>query len=227
MNNPVPTTTTQPRLTIVEWGILPFGDVHSDGIGNVAALNDIPAGTRRRLGQFERAVVRAVLGASQADQPAHVTLGSRYGNLQSTAAILDALAHDTPPSPTQFSYSVLNAACGIANQVRKDRTSHTAVAAGALTVHGALTDAWLRAGDEPQRQNIVVLADAPLPEIYQPLDDGWQGGICIGLNVRRAPHGDTPAPCSLGRSGYAALAQRLQAGDLTLGLSGGQWTISA
>lgn len=221
-------TPSPPSLTIVSWGALHLADGVPVEEGCVGAPTDIPAGVRRRLGAFEKAVVQIVTGLAEPDEATHVTLGSRYGNLASTAAILDSLAQGEPPSPTQFSHSVLNAGCGVANQVRRDRTSHTAISAGRATLHGALTEAWLHMAETPTLAHIVVLADMPFPDVYAPLKPRWDAGLAFGMRVVAAPA--PPAVASdyngLGRDGYALCLDRLREGGARLALNGADWVMT-
>lgn len=210
-------------LTVVEWGAIDLANVDAPVEGAIAEARSIPAGLRRRLGVFERAIVQAVLGLAQPDHAAKVTLGSRYGNMTSAARILEALAMGQPPSPTLFSHSVLNAGCGVANQVRKDRSSHTAVAAGPRTLHGTLTEAWLQTEGEDAAAHIVTLVDAPFPELYETLQTGWRADVCIGLRVQRCSPGPASQSTSLGTDGFLALLTALRSGHHQLTLTDSDW----
>lgn len=222
---------TAPDLKIADWCAVCWPE-QADGSlteeGRVASAGALPAGIRRRLGEFERSIVRCVLGLVAADERSRVTLGSRFGNLGSAAMILESLAAYSPPSPTLFSHSVLNAGCGVANQIRKDRSSHTAVSAGPRTLHGAMTEAWLQTADQVCGMvDILVLIDAPLPVSYVALEADWQFGTCIGMRVERAPSGSPSGPASgLGERGFGSLLTALRAGKRDLALTGRDWTIA-
>lgn len=215
-----------PCLTVARWGAIDLShNNEAPHEGATAEARDIPAGVRRRLGPFERAVVQAVLGLTNPNETAKVVLGSRYGNLASAASILNALAGGESPSPTLFSHSVLNAGCGVANQVRKDRSSHTAVAAGAHTLHGTLTEAWLHSAENEDEDaaHIVVLADAPFPPTYEALKTPWLANICIGLRVERCDKHVSVTSTSLGTQGYRTLLTALRSGQQTLVSEMGLW----
>lgn len=217
-----------PGLFVQDWGAVcwpaePGAAATTEG--GVAGPKDIPAGLRRRLGHFERAIVQAVIGLGSPGAPVRVTLGSRFGNLDSASSILRSIDQGEPPSPTLFSHSVLNAGCGVANQVRGDRSSHTAVSAGVRTAHGALTEAWLQMGEATaDTEHVVVLVDAPFPDCYQPLDTGWRAGMCIGLRVAQAAPCDGGQP--LGCEGYAELLSGLRQGARHLGSSRRGWELA-
>ena len=181
------------------------------------------------MGAFERSIVQCILGLVAADEPAMVTLGSRYGNLGSASAILETLTTDAPPSPTQFSHSVLNAGCGVANQIRKDRTPHTAVSAGSQTLHSAMTQAWLQAAEAGSGAvQIVVLIDTPHPERYAGLSGDWDTGTCVGIRIEKSssPDIDLPSAVALGTQGYVSLLTGLRDGKRDLFLPGHEWAIA-
>lgn len=216
-----------PRLMTEDWAAIVWGaapDEPATVLGSAAAESAIPAGVRRRMSPFERALARCVLGLCRDDEAIEVTLGSRFGNLATATAMLTDIARGDMVSPMAFSVSVHNAVCGVLNQVRKDRTPHTAVAAGHSTVDAALTELYLRSGgDVREAAQVVVIGDAPLPPPLDRLENGTGGGAFVATRLRRADGGTAGPRERPGALQATDMVAGLQAGASCFEMRGGGW----
>lgn len=220
-----------PALRVVEWAALVWRlDVGAEPqmLGSALAEADIPAAFRRRMASYERAVARCVLGACGGAGNAEITLGSRYGNLSTAVSLLTSIAKGEPMSPMGFSMSVHNAACGLLDQLRKDRSPHTAVAAGVATPAAALTEVFLRTGDsEPGTSHVVVIGDTPMPLAYRAFDDEPGAAIAVAMRVKRANALAETAvevdTIGTGRKALARIIHGLTAGARRFEMSGASW----
>ncbi len=220
-----------PAMKVMDWCALEW----RDGAGSAEAVEtnmvvekSIPAGSRRRLGAFERSVVRCVLGLARDGDACSLTLGSRYGNLTSAETILRSVGIAEAPSPTLFSHSVLNAGCGVTNQIRKDRSPHSAISAGLMTAHCTLTDSWLQMSTDTdlKRTHLVVLIDTPATGSYRELMSKWEANVCIGLRLEMADaKNESPVCHSLGCEGYLSLLSSLKSGLSEMVLRNSHWSM--
>ena len=120
--------------------------------------------------------------------PAYDTLGSlrdipmvfsaRYGEVSRSVELLTALSAGEELSPTTFGLSVHNAVPGLFSMARKETANSISLAAGddsaefgVIEACGLLTDC--------AEQVLLVVADCPLPAIYEKFEDaasaafGW------------------------------------------------------
>lgn len=191
-----------------------YGDVKSDGI--------IPAGFRRRMGRLERLAVRCILSILQSGTTAEIIFCSRYGNLETLDSLLRSIGAGEPVSPMAFSGSVHNAAPGIVGQIRKERISHTALAAGEDTLPAGLMEAYARLAADGCADVIVAYADLPLAGAYGDLDReaGPEVGLAMRLVLEEADS-EAGAKVLRGRAGALALIEQLGLGTSKLAVGGG------
>ena len=183
--------TDRPAIVIERWAAA-FIDPASEALhcsGDCAKEAEIPAGRRRRMGAMERLMARCALGVLREEPAAEIILCSRYGNVAALESLLRSIAAEEPLSPMAFSLSVHNATAGLLEQIRGDRTGHTALAAGRDTVAAGLSEAYASLATAPDRPVALVFGDWPLPDIYAPFKELECGGTAMAWLMRpRTPH---------------------------------------
>lgn len=109
----------------------------------------LDARTRGRASQLSRLVAELFeklrAKAPHVDCPSskiHLALGSAYGEVQTTLALLDQLADEALLSPAKFQASVHNTALGLLTIELENRAYASALAAGPETAALTLFDAW-------------------------------------------------------------------------------------
>ena len=178
--------TDRPAIVIERWAAA-FVDETNKALhcsGDCAEEAEIPAGRRRRMGPMERLMARCVLGVLSEEPAAEIILCSRYGNVEALEALLRSISAKEPLSPMTFSLSVHNAAAGLVEQIRGDRTGHTALAAGRDTLTAGLIEAYACLATAPDRPVALVFGDWPLPEIYAPFKELECGGTAMAWLMR-------------------------------------------
>ncbi|WP_258398477.1 beta-ketoacyl synthase chain length factor [Herbaspirillum rubrisubalbicans] len=150
-----------------------------------------------------------------------MVFASRHGECARSVELQMALAEAAPMSPTAFSLSVHNANAGLFSIARGSQANTIAVAAGQSTVEQAVIEACGLLADGA-RQVLLVVADAPLPEIFADYADereepcGWSWLMraadqhaalpTLSLQWRPAePLASTPAAASTDTGGAAAV----------------------
>jgi len=95
---------------------------------------------------------------------------SRYGELQHTVQVLDAIIFAEPVSPMDFSYSVYNTGQGLFSILNEDERPATAISSREFIIEEAMVkaSAQLFAGDESV---LIVYHEDQLHEIYEELVD--------------------------------------------------------
>lgn len=130
-------------------------------------LQQLPAGTRRRLSPYAKLLVRAVYQLVDAQPQAKsipVVLATQHGDLHRTIRLLHDLAAEQPLSPTQFSLSVNNAALGQLSILLDNTAAMTTVAAGDDSFAMGWLEAFLQLQSAPEV--LFIYADEPPPEPY-------------------------------------------------------------
>jgi len=179
------------NLEVGRWAAVVVRDRDSGGepLGSVAGEDSIPAALRRRMGRLERLAVRCTLGTLQDDTPTdELVFGSRYGNLETLLSLLKSLSLCEPMSPMGFSGSVHNAVPGLVGQIRKERLSHAAIAAGPDTFAAALLECCARLTTGECRSVTLTFADLGLPDAYQGFREpgGEETGVALALRLETA-----------------------------------------
>jgi len=115
---------------------------------------------------------------SAVDDDIPLVFASRHGECARSVELLQELVAGSALSPTSFSLSVHNANVGLFSIARGMRGNGIAIAAGASTVEHAMIEACGLLADGA-RQVLVVMADGPLPAIFDGFRDcddqpfGW------------------------------------------------------
>jgi hypothetical protein len=177
-------------------------------LGRIAPVDAVPKGLRRKLSSFDLGVARCVIGLTDPARLTEIVFASRFGAMEVTMNLLDALGARELLSPAKFSASVHNAAVGYATQMTGNRRAHTAIAAGLDTLAAGLTESWtrLRAGEE---RVMLIYADEPLPDIYAGHDEaGGAPAVWLGF-ILTNPSGVDAGGIEVapGRAGAALLAR--------------------
>lgn len=136
------------------------------------ALNDIPAMQRRRLSSLAKIALHTARAALQGSQVDYIVWSSCYGDEKTTASIIQDIAHGEMPSPTQFSTSVHNAISGLYSILFKDETPATSLSSVLYqSWQDAILEAYSYLKQHQLQRALIVYYDAPLPDIYQVMDE--------------------------------------------------------
>ena len=121
---------------------------------------------RRRATPLGQKIAISALGCGHAVRDARYVLASRHGEFSRLLGILDALAQDELPSPTDFSMSVHHAMAGLLSIHAGNTAGHTALAAGADTFGMALLEAASCIAEQPDEPVLLLYGDEPLSGAY-------------------------------------------------------------
>ncbi|MEJ0058675.1 MAG: beta-ketoacyl synthase chain length factor [Terricaulis sp.] len=190
--------------------VLAEGD-QIEELGAVVDASEIPAALRRRMPSFAKTFVRCGLALLREAPGSDLVLSSQHGDLGSTVELLADLAHDALLSPATFSISVHNAPAGLLGQCLGLSASHTAIAANTSSFPAGLTEAYARLATGEAASVVLVHAEAPMPPIYRPFDDGGPG-VHLALRLGLAPSADGAIEAQSGRTGAASIGRALAAG---------------
>jgi len=163
--------------TVSEWQEWASGTRTIERTGE-PALQQMPPMLRRHAGRLGRL----------ACSPAYDTLGdlrdvplvfsARYGEVSRSVELLTALSAGDELSPTTFGLSVHNAVPGLFSMARKETANSISLAAGDDSAECGVIEACGLLADGAA-QVLLVVADCPLPQIYQRYADteptafGW------------------------------------------------------
>ena len=134
-------------------------------------MSFMPPRKFRRLSRLSKmalyAAHHASMGGGQASIGAPIFC-SRYGELQHTVQVLDAIIFEEPVSPMDFSYSVYNTGQGLFSILNKDKRPATVISSRGPIIEEAMVKAaaQLFAGDESV---LIVYHEDQLPEVYEEL----------------------------------------------------------
>ena len=195
------------ELFVTAFAAASFEDGETRTIGQPADAAAIPPVVRRRLRDTALLAVRCGLAAQQATtKPVEVVFCSRHGDLQRTRRLLSGLAEGQAPSPLEFSLSVHNGLAGMLDLARRERTGHTAIAAGPDSLAMALLEAAARLSVDRSRAALLLYVEKPIPHELQGQTDPGLGGTVVAALLeppcatgspvavlRRAIAIDTPA----------------------------------
>ncbi|MBI2769152.1 MAG: beta-ketoacyl synthase chain length factor [Burkholderiales bacterium] len=177
-----------PSLTSpLEWAqwaaqpCLPQGDAQ-------AAVSEMPAMLRRRLGPLGRLASQAAYTCQQSTTGTPVIFASRYGDAERSLKLLRDFAVGETVSPTDFALSVHNAVGALYSIARHDGSNFSSVAAGPATAAAALVEASALLEDGA-REVLVVCYDAPLPGAYGAFADEPQAPYAWAWRVVRPSAG--------------------------------------
>jgi hypothetical protein len=208
------------KLEVGRWAALVIreGDSLGETFGAPAKEEEIPPAIRRRMGRLERLAARCTLGVLQDDVPTdELVFASRYGNPETLLTLLRGLSTRELLSPMGFSGSVHNAVPGLAGQIRKERLSHTAVAAGPDSFLAGLVECWTRLATGECRDVTFTFADLRLPDAYRPFEQEEETtGLVLALRLRAAAARSEGMNLGKGRAGAFAILEGLKRGTRQL-----------
>lgn len=209
-------------MGVRQWAAVrvPVSGGAEEGFGQVAGEEAIPSAMRRRMGRLERLAIRCTLGVLQGETTDELIFSSRYGNTESLISLLRGIAEGQLMSPMGFSGSVHNAVPGLVGQIRRERLSHTAIAAGRNSLAAALIEGFARLTSDECGSVTVTFADLPLPSHFHEFDDEASPGIALAMRLGLAPVGEAGGAVRIGQGRQAALAllERLNVGPIDLAL---------
>ena len=218
------------NLRVGRWGAIvvePNSSAAQD-FGSAAREDFIPAALRRRMGRLERLAVRCTLGVlDDSGATDELVFCSRHGNVETLAALLRSIAAREPVSPMSFSGSVHNAVPGLVGQIRKERLSHTAIAAGRETFNAGLIECYARLATEECHDVTLTFADVRLPEPFAVFEDEPVPGVVIALRLGLGSDDSGAVAVAPGRAGVLELLDRLTAGADRIALGPLEWSGSA
>jgi hypothetical protein len=195
-------------------------DGAQEDFGQTLPEDAIPPAIRRRMGRLERLAVRCTMGVLQDETTDELIFCSRYGNVEALSVLLRGIAENQLTSPMMFSGSVHNAAPGLVGQIRKERLSHTAIAAGRHTLAAALIESCAHLETEGCASVTVTLTDLPLPDHFQAFEDEVLPGLALAMRLEPASDADPMIGIEPGRGGALALLERLKEGPVSLATRG-------
>lgn len=206
------------RLGVARWAAILAQDAKPQDMGEVAALAELPAMLRRRCPPFTRDALRCGLRLLQGAPLSDLVFCSWNGDLVATVQLLEDIQQRNLLSPAQFSLSVHNASAGLLGQALGRISNHTAIAAGELSLHAGLTEAYTRLTDAEAQSVVVVFADVSIPPPYTRFDPGGPD-VHLAMLIDSDGAGHTPHRVAPGRDGGAALVMALQNGARALEFS--------
>jgi hypothetical protein len=212
------------NLKVRQWAAIRLSGEGANMLGQAPGEDAIPSAIRRRMGQFERLAVRCTLGVLDGPPADELIFCSHHGNVEMLSTMLLGLAEDQLISPMGFSGSVHNAAPGLTGQIRKERLSHTAIAAGRHSLAAGLVEAYARLASEECRNVALTFADMRLPPPYEKFDDEQAPSLALALRLELGEDGDQAGfALSDGRGGAFALLDALMAGPVSLAVTEALW----
>lgn len=184
----------------------------------------IPAAIRRRMGRVERLAVRCTLGVLGGDAPTdELIFCSRYGNLETLSSLARGIAAREPLSPMAFSGSVHNAAPGLVGQIRNERLSHTALAAGRQTFRAGLVESYARLATDESHDVTLIFADTLLPDVYRNFEEENQPGIAMALRLTLGAESGSAIGVKPGREGVLDVLAALNNGTSRIAMNESLW----
>jgi hypothetical protein len=175
-------------------------------------LAQMPAMLRRHAGRLGRMVCDVAYRVLDGTPDVPMVLCSRYGEVGRSVDLLSALAAGTELSPTSFGLSVHNAVGGLFSMARHDTANCIALAGGDESAeYGFIETCGLLADQLPSV--LLVVADCPLPAVYEPYADVSPVAFAWGCLVQPPRDGamsltwsDAPATEPHGMQAPAALS---------------------
>lgn len=147
----------------LRWAGLP---AFIDAGGPLNKCGQLPMMTARRLNSGSRAAVDCGLALVRRQQVDAMVFTSRHGELERNLRILQTLAQEQSPSPTDFAMSVHNAAAGSLTIAAAMPLVVTSLAAGIDSFQQGLVEAAALQG-AGYRQVLLVDFDGAVPAFYQ------------------------------------------------------------
>lgn len=146
--------------------------------GGEPALQQMQPLLRRHAGRLGRFACSVAYDALRDLREVPVVFSSRYGEVSRSVELLSALAAGDELSPSTFGLSVHNAIPGLFSMARKETANSISLAACDDAAEFGLIEACSLL-DDGAEQVLLVVADVPLPAIYESFADtsaeafGW------------------------------------------------------
>jgi hypothetical protein len=205
-------------LAVFDWGGVVIDGAGAESVrGRAAGPDAVPVGLRRRMPKFSLAAVRCGVGV--ATPGCELVFASRYGDVTTALVLSQAIVGSDHLSPSAFSACVHNAAPGLTAQVIGEKSSHTAIAAGEVSLAAGLLEAWLRLSVGEASQVVVLFAEQPMPGAYAGFDhepDAHFVALALRLGLGA---GGAAAEVGPGRTGALTLLGALEAGATAVAVS--------
>lgn len=214
------------NLQVGQWAaILVGGNADAQEVlGTPSGEDAIPPAIRRRMGRLERLAVRCTLGVLRTEGGTdELIFCSRYGNVEALCSLLGSIAAREPMSPMVFSGSVHNAVPGLVGQIRKERLSHTALAAGRQTFIAGLMESYALLAADACRDVTLTFTDLALPDVYHDFEDEDRPGIAMALRLALAVKSGAATTAKPGRAGVFSFLDGLKAGAMQIALDESSW----
>ncbi|MEL1264370.1 beta-ketoacyl synthase chain length factor [Pseudoxanthomonas putridarboris] len=155
------------------WARAPWRPVGED----MPALPEVPPMQRRRIERLGRMAIQTAWWCQQAQADSvPLVFASRHGDVARSMELLDALANGQPLSPTTFGLSVHNAIAALYSIIRGQHGNYLAIAGGKATAETACVEAAGLLADGAG-EVLLVVYDAPLPEVYRNFADEPDAGF--------------------------------------------------
>jgi hypothetical protein len=183
-------------IPVARWSSWPAAAAAAPDIGFIEPM------VRRRLSTLSRIALKVAHDCVGSADEVRVVFASRHGELRRTTDILRAISAGEPVSPTAFSLSVLNAMTGIFGIARADRSSASAISAGAETLGYGLLEAHAHYATQPASPVLLIYADEPADPAYGSIEDEVQGGALAVL--LDSAHAAGQLTCTVMHTGEAA-----------------------
>ena len=160
-----------------EWREWALGQRAIEKLGE-PALQQMPAMLRRHAGRLGRLACSPAYDSLGELRDVPMVFSARYGEVSRSVELLTALSAAEELSPTTFGLSVHNAVPGLFSMARKETANSISLAAGEDSAEAGVIEACGLL-DDGAEQVLLVVADCPLPGIYenfadtQPVAFGW------------------------------------------------------
>lgn len=135
-----------------------------------AAVKEMPAMLRRRLGPLGRMAAQVAYDCQQSSIGMPVIFASRYGDSHRSLDLLADYSRKEFVSPADFALSVHNAIGAIFSIARQDTAHYSSVAGGQASAAAGLVEA-VALLDEGASEVLLVHYDEPLPGDYARFGD--------------------------------------------------------
>ncbi len=198
-------------LDVANWAAIVSAETAED-FGAAAPETIIPAGQRRRLPAFSRAVLRTALPLLIKKPHCPVIFTSPHGDLHSTVTLLTDIAKREALSPSLFGLSVHNAPTGALSLCLDQPGDHISIAGDTATLSAGLTEAYARLATNEAQSVVLIYADERLPEIYAAFDTASPGVFLAAELTLSGDNGNTETLIGPGRDGALAIVHALTAG---------------
>jgi len=198
-------------LDVVNWAAVVSAETAED-LGAAEPETVIPAGQRRRLPAFSRAVLRTALPLLMNKPRCPVILASPHGDLHSTVTLLTDIARREVLSPSLFGLSVHNAPAGALSLCLEQPGDQISIAGDAATLSAGLTEAYARLAADEAHSVVLIYAEERMPETYAAFGTATPGVFLAAELTLSSDSASPEAAVGPGRDGVLAVVHALNAG---------------